>query len=173
MRSAPLAILLLLPVVAFLFNEANRVTPNSASAAPSQAASTDDAPPVDDAELLAAIRAARDTDAARSDEVRRLLAELSGGQPLPAGATLEVDSLRDLGGRYVYDVLDIFLVIPLDTGKELRIPVRRRFVRSRTIVEEVARLKDVLADAPARPGRYRLEDRVKELEARAKKIEQQ
>lgn len=149
-----------------------RVTLVSAGDSPHKKAGADESP-VDGDELLAAIRTARDTADAPSDEARRVLEQLSDGKPLPPGATQTVNTLSDFGGRYVYDVSETFLVIPLDSGKELRIPVRKRFLRSRTLLQEIARLEGVLADATELPGRYRLKDRVKDLEARVRKHQKQ
>jgi hypothetical protein len=169
-----LARLLLLSVIGFLLMGDNRVTPSSAIAAPSEMQTGGDASPITEAELLAAIRAVRDADSEHSDEARRILAQLSDGQPRPANATtLKVETLADFGGRYVYDVLDTILMIPLAGGKELRIPVSKRFVSSRTLLQEIARLEGTLANSPAVPGRYRLEDRIKELKARAKSFDKE
>jgi hypothetical protein len=157
---------------ALLLIGGGRVTVVSAGDSPREKAGAVESP-VDGDELLAAIRTARETADAPSAEVRRVLEQLSNGKPLPPGAIQTVDSLRDNGGEYVYDVSETFLAIPLDSGEELRIPVRTRFLRSRTLLKEIARLEGVLADTPPLPGLYRLKDRVKDLKARVRKHQKQ
>lgn len=168
-------IAILLSVVVLLFGWLGCKSFFSAGDAPALGSSpTGSGPsPIDDAEILAAIRAMCDTDSsARSDEAQRMLIKLSEGQPLPANAVRhEVGTIADHGGRYVYDVLDTILLIPIGGGEELRISIRKRYVGSRTLEAEIARLDGVLATTPAMPGRYRLEDRVKELKFRVKSVQ--
>jgi len=126
--------------------------------------------PIDEAEVLAAIRLALEDKHDLGDDAQHFLSYSATGEPLPSGTKLELNSLRDLGGQFVYDSEDIFLSIPLKDDELLRIPVRQRLIRSRTLSQEIDRLESVLKNTPARPGRYRLEDRVKELTTRVQKV---
>jgi hypothetical protein len=126
-------------------------------------------PPIGEVEILAAIRADRDDGCLlRSDEARRILVRLSDGQRLPEGSVCrDVETLVDLGGRYVYDVRETFLLIPISGKGDLKILIRKRFVRSRSLFEEIDRLECVIASAPAEPGLYRIGERVQELRDRS------
>jgi hypothetical protein len=124
-------------------------------------------PRVTVAEMIAAIRAAllqRDT--LSPIEARHLFQRVVEARQAPRNAKLEVVTLSDPGGEYVFDVHDIYLRLPTADGGEIGIAIRKRFIASRTLDEEIRRLETELKAAPVLPGRYRLEDRVRQLKDR-------
>lgn len=96
-----------------------------------------------------------------------ILDEFRTHKSLPAGSLLELVTYVDPGGEFVFEVRDVYLRIPLQTGMQVGIPIRKRYIASRTLTEEIARVERELKSAPALPGRYRLDDRLRALKERS------
>jgi len=56
--------------------------------------------------------------------------------------------------------------VPKEDGGPYSIRIRERMIRSRTLQEELVQAEKRLQECPPVPGKYRLEERVKDLKAR-------
>ncbi len=118
-------------------------------------------------EILAAIRIAADSHSLFGLG-KEAVKSLVDGESLPESTELEIESLRDLGGEYLYDVEDVFLSMPVPGSEPVRIPIRQRLLGSRTLRDEIERLNQVIQSAKPLPGVARLVQRRDALIARVK-----
>ncbi len=133
-----------------------------------------DETPITEQEVVAAIRAAeRPKDSAVADQLFDAFKKIAETKQLPPGAELEaVGGIYDPGTAFIYDVWWVRLRVPTETGGTYAFVIRERFIRSRTLQEELARLET------ERPGKGepaivdggRLQERINDLKARIEKM---
>lgn len=85
---------------------------------------------------------------------------------LPPAAEFEVLTGIDPGGAYIYEVWYVRLMLRKDDGGTYSFTIRERAIRARHVSEIVSDLEKVLKDSMPYPGRYRIEDRLKEMKRR-------
>jgi hypothetical protein len=125
-------------------------------------------PPLTLDEVLAAIRLPdKKHYASATDEQFAEFKRIAETQVFPATAEFEVLGWMDPGGDYLYQMWDVRIMLTAPEGNTYSFTVRRRLIRSQSVEEAAAALEKVLRDTPALPGRYRMEDRLKDLKARA------
>ena len=119
-------------------------------------------------EVIAALRASlRNLASTQSKETVAIVRRILDSQQLPDKALLEIATFSDPGGEFVFDIYDISLRLPTTADGQVGLPIRKRFIASRTLNEEIHRLERQLKLAPELPGKYRLADRLRELRSRA------
>jgi hypothetical protein len=127
-----------------------------------------DQPPLSVEEVVAAIRLTERTEhPAATDALFGSLQRIATTGKLPPGAQLEVLTGLDRGGAFLFDVWYVRMMLPKDEGGTYSFPIRSRTIRSRPVGEVARELEKRLREMPPLPGRYRLEERLKELKARA------
>jgi hypothetical protein len=105
-----------------------------------------------------------------SDEIIGKFKQIAKTRELPAGTRFEVLGLMDPGEDYVFLGWWVRLEMPKE-GKDgegtYSFTIRERLVRSLTVAEAAREVEKTLRDTTPLPGRYRLEDRLKDLKKRA------
>ena len=114
-----------------------------------------DETPITEPEVIAAIRAAkRPEDSAVTDKLFDAFKKIAETKQLPPGAELEaVGGPWDPGGSFVYDVWWVRLRMPKEANGTYSFVIRERFIRSRTLQEELARLEPKPGEETARRRR--------------------
>jgi RNA polymerase sigma factor (sigma-70 family) len=133
-----------------------------------------DETPITEPEVIAAIRAAkRPDDSAVTDKLFDAFKKIAETKQLPPGAELEaIGGPWDPGTAFVYDVWWVRLRMPKEANGTYSFVIRERFIRSRTLQEELARLERF----EPKPGEEKLVDggrlqgRINDLKARIEKM---
>ena len=107
-----------------------------------------------------------------SPELYERFRKIADTRELPADAQFESLNGIDPGGDFVYDVWHVRIMFPKEQGGTYSFTVRRSAVRARPVAEAAAELEDAITGHRPGPGSYRLEDRLKDLKARAAKAAQ-
>ena len=129
-----------------------------------------DQPPLTEDEVLGAIRLAERADNRDAPDAQFLaFKRISQTRQLPPKAEIEVLTGIDPGADYVFDVWYVRIRLPKDDGGSYGFTIRNRVIRARPVAEVAQELEKDLQDIPPMPGRYRLEDRLKNLKERAAK----
>lgn len=125
--------------------------------------------PLNEAEVVAAIRFWSDPEAPVSAEMLSSFKKIAETRKLPDNAVFEKLTGYDLGGDYVFDVWSVRIRIQRPNKSSYAFIIRENVVASRTLQEELDRLKSSTGQLPngeRMPGWRRVEDRIKELENR-------
>jgi RNA polymerase sigma factor (sigma-70 family) len=130
-----------------------------------------DETPTTEPEVVAAIRAAeRPKDSAVTDKLFDAFKKIAETKQLPPGAEFEaVGGPWDPGASFVYDVWWVRLRMPKEANGTYSFVIRERFIRSRTLQEEMARLEPKPGEEKPVDG-GRTQEYIKALKARIEKM---
>jgi len=127
-------------------------------------------PRLTEQEVLAAIRLAQPNDFPEAPAATfRAFQQIAKTRSLPPEASFDLLTSIDPGGDFVFDVWYVRIQLPKEDGGSYSFTIRNRIIRSRPVREVAAELERQLLKVPPMPGRYRLEDRLKDLKVRAAK----
>jgi len=133
-----------------------------------------DETPITEPEVIAAIRAAkRPEDSAVTDKLFDAFKKIAETKQLPPGAELEaVGGGWDPGMAFLYDIWWVRVQMPKEANGTYSFVIRERFIRSRTLQEEMARLEPKPGEEqPVDGGRTQeyieaLKDRIEKMKAK-------
>lgn len=125
-------------------------------------------PPLTQEEVIAAIMLAEKQqfpEASQRDFER--FKAIARTKAIPADGEFEILDGLDRGGDFIFDVWYVRIRLDKGDGGNYAFTIRERVIRARPVSEVADELEKKLADIPPLPGRYRIEDRVNDLKARA------
>ena len=126
--------------------------------------------PLTEDEVIAAIRFwKREKDSPVSNQLQDTFKEVAETRKVPANARFEVLKGLDPGGEFLFYGWWVRLQMRKPDGGTYSFPIRERLVRSVPLEERIRELEKTLRETPPLPGKYRLEDYLKQLEARLEK----
>ncbi len=130
-----------------------------------------DETPITEPEVIAAIRAAkRPEDSVVTDKMFAAFKKIAETKQMPPGAELEaVGGPWDPGGSFVYDVWWVRLQMPKEANGTYSFVIRERFIRSRTLQEEIDQLEPKPGEEQPVDG-GRTQERINDLKALLEKM---
>jgi RNA polymerase sigma factor (sigma-70 family) len=130
-----------------------------------------DETPITEPEVIAAIRAAkRPEDSVVTDKLFDAFKKIAETKQLPPGAELQaVGGVWDPGTEFVYDVWWVRLQMPKEANGTYSFVIRERFIRSRTLQEEIDQLEPKPGEEQPVDG-GRTQERINDLKALIEKM---
>jgi RNA polymerase sigma factor (sigma-70 family) len=130
-----------------------------------------DETPITEPEVIAAIRAAkRPEDSAVTDKLFDAFKKIAETKQMPPGAELQaVGGVWDPGTAFVYDVWWVRLQMPKEANGTYSFVIRERFIRSRTLQEEIDQLEPKPGEEQPVDG-GRTQERINHLKALIEKM---
>jgi hypothetical protein len=133
-----------------------------------------EAPMTEDEVVAAILLWERETDSPVSEALFRTFKDIATSRRLPGNAAFESLNGYDRGGDHVFDVWSVRIRMDREDGSSYAFVLRERKLRSRTLVEELARLDQLIYETHPEKmvGGYRILDRRVELMLRIEKAAQ-
>lgn len=126
-------------------------------------------PPLTKEEVLAAIRLAQSRDFSEAPVATfQAFQQIAKTRSLPPKASFDLLTGIDPGDDFIFDVWYVRISVPKEDGGSYSFAIRNRIIRLRPVSEVADEMERQLRNVPPETvGRSRLEDRLRDLKARA------